>query len=202
MASARFVASATSPAGLPAHGLVEVAFAGRSNVGKSSLLGAVLGKPKLVRTSRTPGHTQSLNLFVIDSALALVDLPGYGFASVAKQRRAELERMLRAYLRERPALAGVVMLVDARREEVSELDRAFASWVIEGGTRLLPVITKADLVPKNRRGHVTKVIEEGLGVPRGSALLCSAHTGEGVKELVSALFQLRAEVSAPGSART
>ncbi len=198
MASARFVASATSPGGLPAHGLVEVAFAGRSNVGKSSLLGAVLGKAKLVRTSRTPGHTQSLNLFVLGSDLALVDLPGYGFASVGKQRRAELERMLREYLRERPALAGVVLLVDARREEVSELDRAFAGWVVAGGTRLLPVITKSDLVPRTRRDHVARVIEQGLGVPRGSALLCSARTGEGVKELVSALFQLRGELARGG----
>jgi GTP-binding protein len=196
--SARFVASATTPDKLPDLGLVEIAFAGRSNVGKSSLLGAVLGDPKLVRTSRTPGRTQGLNLFVRSGDLALVDLPGYGFAKLAKEKRAELERMLRAYFDARASLAGVVLLVDARREEVSELDRAFADWVIERARRLLVTVTKIDLVPKNRRKHVMRLIEDGLGIPQGSSLACSAHEGIGVKELLSSLYQLRTEVLAGG----
>lgn len=198
--SARFVASATTPDKLPDLGLVEIAFAGRSNVGKSSLLGSVLGDPKLVRTSRTPGRTQGLNLFVHDDALALVDLPGYGYAKLAKEQRSQLERMLRAYFDARSSLAGVVLLVDARRDKVSELDRAFADWVIERARRLLVVVTKIDLVPKPHRKHTTHLIEDGLGIPRDSALACSAHDGLGVKQLVSSLYQLRKEVTAGGEA--
>jgi GTP-binding protein len=191
----RFVASATSPKELPDLGVVEIAFAGRSNVGKSSLLGAVLGQPRLVRTSRTPGRTQALNLFTCGERLALVDLPGYGYAKLAKTQRHALEQMLRLYLRDRVPLRGVVLLVDARRDEVSELDRTFVEWVLAGSRQLLVVITKSDLVPKTRRHHSQSVIETGLGIPHGCALLCSAHTGEGVQELQRVLWQL-------GSAKT
>ena len=197
MSTGRFVASATKPADLPDLGGVEVAFAGRSNVGKSSLLGAVLGQAKLVRVSRTPGRTQALNLFVRGDGLALVDLPGYGYAKLSKAKRSSLESMLRSYLRDRQALRGVVLLVDARRYEVSALDRAFAEWVTLGSPQLLVVITKADLVPKTRRRQVASVIEDGLGIPRGSALLCSAHSGDGVAELGACLSQLRNEGERP-----
>jgi GTP-binding protein len=189
--SARFVASATKPEGLPDLGLVEIAFAGRSNVGKSSLLGAVLGDPKLVRTSRTPGRTQALNLFALDDVLAFVDLPGYGYAKLAKERRHELERMLRAYFEARRRHGGIVLLVDARRDEVSELDRAFTEWVVKAELQLLVAVTKIDLVPKNRKAHVLRLIEEGLGIPKGSALGCSSKTGEGVRELVNSVFELK-----------
>jgi GTP-binding protein len=197
--SARFVASANMPEGLPDLGLVEIAFAGRSNVGKSSLLGAVLGDPKLVRTSRTPGRTQALNLFALDDVLAFVDLPGYGYAKLAKDRRHELERMLRAYFEARRRHGGIVLLVDARRDEVSDLDRAFTEWVVNADLRLLVAVTKIDLVPKNRKDNVLKVIEQGLGIPRGSALGCSAKTGTGVRELVNSLFQLKNELEAPAA---
>jgi len=190
--TARFVASATKPDGLPELGLVE-------NVGKSSLLGAVLGQPKLVRTSRTPGRTQALNLFVLDDVLAFVDLPGYGYAKLAKERRSELERMLRSYFETRRRPGGIVLLVDARRDEVSDLDQAFTGWVLRASLRLLVAVTKIDLVPKNRRGNVLKVIERGLGIPPGSALGCSSKTGEGVRQLVSSLFELRAEVEPAGA---
>lgn len=193
--SARFVASANTPEGLPDLGLVEIAFAGRSNVGKSSLLGAVLGDPKLVRTSRTPGRTQALNLFALDDVLAFVDLPGYGYAKLAKDRRHELERMLRAYFEARRRNGGIVLLVDARRDEVSDLDKAFTEWVVNADLRLLVAVTKIDLVPKNRKDNVLKLIEQGLGIPRGSALGCSAKTGTGVRELVNSLFQLKNELA-------
>jgi GTP-binding protein len=185
----RFVASANRADGLPDLGLVEIAFAGRSNVGKSSLLGALMRQPDLVRTSRTPGRTQALNLFAAGE-LALVDLPGYGYAKLSKSERAGLDKLLRSYLLERETLAGVVLLVDARREEVSDLDRKFVRMVIECPRRLLVVINKADLVPKPRRRHVTILIEDGLDIPRGSSLLCSATTGEGLRELDAALHEL------------
>jgi GTP-binding protein len=188
----RFVASATDPAGLPITGLPEIGFLGRSNVGKSSLLGMVLGHPKLVRTSRTPGRTQALNLFVLENRLAFVDLPGYGFASLPKRQRAELDRLIRGYLTRRETLSGVVLMVDARRDDVSPLDRQMAAFVQEAGRPLLVAVTKADLVGKNKITGVVRRIEQGLGVPAGVALPCSAHEGEGKTELLNSLFEMRA----------
>jgi GTP-binding protein len=192
---ARFVASATGPEQLDELGDVEIAFAGRSNVGKSSLLAAVLGRPKLVRTSRTPGRTQSLNLFTLDDALALVDLPGYGYAKLPQERRRWLERMLKTYISSRRSLSGIVLLVDGRRQEISALDRAFIEWTVKSGARLLVVVTKIDLVPKPRRRQIARRIEAGLALPAGSVLMCSARTGEGVGELVGSLYELRGELS-------
>ena len=187
---ARFVTSAPRHDRLPAHGLPEVAFIGRSNVGKSTLLAAVLGQPKLVRTSRTPGRTQLLNLFEIDGRLALVDLPGYGYAKLSKGQRAQLDTMVQGYLRERGHLRGVVQVVDARREPVSELDAFVARWVLEQGRPLLIALTKIDLIPKNRRLQRAKVVEKQLGVPPGAAVVCSGKSGEGCDVLAKRLWEL------------
>jgi len=108
---------------------------------------------------------------------------------------------VRGYLRERRSLRGVVLLVDGRREEVSELDRVMVTWVVDAGRPLLVVITKIDLVPKNKRLRVARAIERQLGVPAGSALVCSAETGEGRNELYASLFELTrsAASDAPGT---
>ena len=159
----RFLLSASSVAGLPDLGLPEVALAGRSNVGKSSLLGQILQRPKLVRTSRTPGRTRALNLFLFERRLALMDLPGYGYAKLPKSERARLRTMLEGYIAEREPLLGVVLLLDIR---------------------------KVDLVGKNRRQHPVRQIERALGVPDGAAVLCSSETGDGRAELVARLAEL------------
>ncbi len=189
-AKTRFVASAVRQEQLPPLALPEVAVAGRSNVGKSSLLGMVLGHPQLVRTSRTPGRTQALNLFVFEDRLALVDLPGYGFAKVGKGKRSEMGTMIADYLRERSALAGVVLLVDARRTPVSPLDVQMAQLILDAGRPLLLVATKTDLVPKNRLLGELRRIETEIGAPSGTAIAVSAATGRGRAELVSSLFEL------------
>ena len=188
----RFLTSASSANGMPDFGMPEIAFAGRSNVGKSSLLGEILRKPKLVRTSRTPGRTQLLNVFSLDDELALVDLPGYGYAKLSKKQRACLDIMVTGYLKERVGLLGVVQLLDARRERVSEADRAIAEMVVGSSRRLLLVITKSDLIPKNQRIQQSRRIEKDLGVPVRTAILCSARTGEGRDELVRAMRELAA----------
>lgn len=175
---------------LPQLELPEFAFIGRSNVGKSSLLGMVLRRPKLVRTSRTPGRTQLINLFSFEDRMLLADLPGYGYAALSKEKRAAMQRMIHEYLEQRLQLRGVVQLLDARREEVSEEDRGVAEWVLAQGKQLLVVLTKIDLIPKNRRRHQAQLIEASLGVPRGCALTCSAETGEGRAELVARLGEL------------
>jgi GTP-binding protein len=187
----RFVASAPAPDRLPYLGLPEVGFVGRSNVGKSSLLGMALGQPKLVRTSRTPGRTQALNLFVLEDKLALVDLPGYGFAKLPKDKRDELGRLIASYVKGRDGLAGLVLLVDARRDDVSALDVEMVALAQAANRPLLVVVTKSDLIGKQRLRAVVRDIEKGLGVPEGCAIPCSSHSGEGRHELLQALFELR-----------
>jgi len=148
--AARFIQSASTPNGLPDLGLPEVAFVGRSNVGKSTLIGRTLGKPGLVRTSRTPGRTQLLNLFVLDEAIAIVDMPGYGYAKLPKTQRAAIDRLVQGYLTDRDGLKGVIQVVDARRDPVSDYDAFVSSWVLEQERPLLVALTKIDLIPKNQ----------------------------------------------------
>ncbi len=172
-------------------GLPEAAFIGRSNVGKSSLLARILKQPKLVRTSRTPGRTQMLNLFVFEERMALVDLPGYGYAKLPKTKRQALSNLINDYIRERQGLLGVVQVLDVRREKVTDLDRELADLVIQSGRRLLIALTKIDLVPKNRRVHHVRRIEKDLGLPSGLAVAVSAKSGEGRSEIISRLLDLR-----------
>ncbi len=189
---ARFVTSAPRVGDLPDHQLPEVAFCGRSNVGKSTLIGAVLGQPKMVRTSRTPGRTRLLNLFIVDEKLALVDLPGYGYAKLPKSERRKLDQMVQGYLGDRQGLAGVVQVIDARRDPVSEYDRFVAGWVLEQSRPLLLALTKSDQVAKNRRVGRARVIERQLAVPEGAAVICSGKGGFGIKELRKRLWELAA----------
>jgi GTP-binding protein len=113
--AARFLGAAATPGGGPPPGPPEVAIAGRSNVGKSSLINAVVGRRGLARTSGTPGRTRQLNFFAVDERLVLVDLPGYGFAVGPESERLAWRPLVETYLRERPTLRGVILLVDARR---------------------------------------------------------------------------------------
>lgn len=186
---AQFIESATTPSTLPIVGQVELAVIGRSNVGKSSLLGQLLGQEKLVRVSRTPGRTQLINLFQ-HGDLAWVDLPGYGYAKVSHTQRAAMRKMIESYLRERDALAGVLLLLDARRDEVSAQDREMSHLVLSAGRAMLPVVTKIDLIPKPRRLHQLAAIEKGLGVPRGFCVSCSSHSGEGLDKLKEHIGEL------------
>jgi GTP-binding protein len=168
----------------------EVAFAGRSNVGKSSLVGTLMGQPKLVRTSRTPGRTQLLNLFVHRDLLAIVDLPGYGYAKLSHTDRRRLSLMMREYVAARTCLRGVVVVLDARRETPSELDLEMVSWAMQANRQVLLAVTKCDLVPKTRRLHQTRLLEKAMGVPQGCALMCSSKSQEGLKELHRRLMEL------------
>jgi GTP-binding protein len=189
---AHFILSAPNADGLPDHDVPEIALAGRSNVGKSSLLGMLLGAPSLVRTSRTPGRTQLLNLFSLGDQLAFVDLPGYGYAKLSHTERARLSQIMRDYLGNRSLLRGVLLLLDARREEVAESDKAMAQFMLERGRPVLLVLTKADLVPKNIRKNRQRRLERSFGVPEGWSIMCSSKTREGEGELWQRLDELRA----------
>lgn len=189
----RYWTSGTKLDQLPPHGAVEVAFCGRSNVGKSSLLGMLLGSPRIVRTSRTPGRTQLVNLFNYGEDLVLADLPGYGYAKLSLQQRAQMHAMIGSYVRGREELRGVLLLLDARREEVAEQDRQMAAMAMEAGREVLLVATKSDLLGKNVRLNTLRRLEKSFGVPPGYTLACSSKTGEGKTELHARLRELAAK---------
>ncbi len=186
--SAEFVASAADPSQFPAGGLPEVAFAGRSNVGKSSLLNALLGHARLARVSRTPGRTRLLNFFRVvtsdrqGAAFLFVDLPGYGYAKAAKALQEQWGPMIEGYLSARPLLRGVILLTDVRRGEQDEV--SLARWVEAQGLGLVAVATKIDKLPRGQRAQGLRDLETLLGVP---VIGCSATTDEGTDEVWKAI---------------
>ena len=152
---ARFIAGAADPGALPPEGLPEIAFAGRSNVGKSSLVNALTGRRMLARTSKTPGRTRQLNFFDLGGELILVDLPGYGYADASKAAIESWTALVRRYLRSRAALRRVCLLIDARHG-VKEPDRPVLQMLDQAGISYQIVLTKAD---KLRAGELTATAE-------------------------------------------
>src|SRR6266436_2306237 len=140
---ARFVAGASEPSALPPEGLPEIAFAGRSNVGKSSLVNALTGRRMLARTSNTPGRTRQLNFFALDGRLMLVDLPGYGYAAASKSAVAAWTRLVQHYLRGRASLRRVCLLIDSRHG-IKEPDRPVMRLCDTSGLSYQVVLTKVD----------------------------------------------------------
>ncbi len=191
--NAEFITSATEPSQFPAGGLPEIAFAGRSNVGKSSLLNALLGRKNLARVSRTPGRTRLLNFFRVvvsdknGAEFVFVDLPGYGYAKVAKAVREQWGPMIEGYLSARSALRGVVLLTDVRRGEQDEIN--LVRWVQEQGLGLIAVATKIDKLPRGQRVQGIRDLESLLDVP---VIGCSAETGEGMDAVWKAIRALPA----------
>jgi GTP-binding protein len=186
--NARFVTSAADPAQFPPESLPEVAVVGRSNVGKSSLINALVGRD-LARTSRTPGRTRLVNWFEVDSKLYLVDLPGYGWADVSRELRDSWRPLIEAYLT-RDALAAVLLLVDIRRgAQDEELD--FVPWLKERDIAIAATLTKADKLAKNKRILEATKARRTLGLAR-DPFTVSALTGAGVEALRRAIFKLAA----------
>jgi len=180
--SAEFVKSATRPGNYPPAELPEVAFAGRSNVGKSSLINVLVNRKALVRTSSTPGRTQLINFFSINGTFHLVDLPGYGFAQVPLAVKKEWGPMVRTYLESRESLKAVVILFDIRRVPREE-DLQLLDWLEEFEIPTIPVITKADKVSRGQRDRQIKPILEATGLPRDAFTLFSATSREGRDEI-------------------
>ena len=174
----------------PAH--PEIAFVGRSNVGKSSLLNALTRRKKLAFTSRTPGKTQTINYFLVDDAFYFVDLPGYGYARVPEAVRRSWQPMIERYLDESERLRGVVALVDGRHPP-TRLDRRMVEWLSARSLPTLVVLTKADRVARTRREGRFHEAVEALGLDPEQALWFSSRTGEGREDLVDALRDLLSE---------
>jgi len=176
--SAEFVKSATAPAHYPETTLFEIAFAGRSNVGKSSLINVLVNRRGLVRTSSTPGRTQLINFFDINGDFSLVDLPGYGFAKVPLAVKKAWGPMVRTYLETRANLRGVVLLFDLRRVPRDE-DLQLLDWLEELDVPTIPVVTKADKVKRGQRAAHLKAIRDATGLPADAFTLFSAVSREG-----------------------
>ncbi|HUH00488.1 MAG TPA: ribosome biogenesis GTP-binding protein YihA/YsxC [Kofleriaceae bacterium] len=187
---ARFLISASQPDGFPPPGVPEVAFAGRSNVGKSSLINALTGHLSLARTSNTPGRTRLVNWFEVlppkGKPIAFVDLPGYGYAKVSKAMRAEWRPLIEAYLADRSVLRAVVVLVDARRGAELE-ERELIEWLLSHEIRVIPVLTKVDKLSKSKRKPAGAALVRELSLS-GQPVLFSAQSGEGQDELWRAIL--------------
>lgn len=185
---ARFLKSADSAAGFGDDSGAEVAFAGRSNSGKSSAINAILGRKDLARTSGTPGRTQLVNLFEIVPGRRIADLPGYGYAKVPPAMREHWRRLMEAYFRERDSLAGLVIVVDARRG-FGDNDEVMLQYAEARGCPVQVLLTKADKLGRNESRSVLRETQSALG-ERARAQLFSAQTREGVDAAQGALEAL------------
>lgn len=179
--SARFLVGAASPRQFPSPYLPEVAFVGKSNVGKSSLINSLLERKNLVKTSGSPGKTRQINFFLINERFCFADLPGYGFARVAKAERAAWRPLAEAYLGRRPVLRGVVMIVDARHA-TSPLDREMRAWLAHFGLPTVVVANKADKLGQGELARQRRLL--GGDLCGGELPLAySARTGQGRQAL-------------------
>jgi len=185
-----FVKSAVKPEHYPPAELPEIAFVGRSNVGKSSLINLLVNRKSLVRTSNTPGRTQLINFFSVNNdSFMLVDLPGYGFAKVPLAVKKGWGPMMGAYLSKRETLRGVVLILDVRRVPSSE-DMEMLDLLRSNGIPPILVITKCDKVSKNERKRQTQIISRTLQVQETDFLFFSALSREGVDAVWRAIDPL------------
>lgn len=162
-----------------------VAFFGRSNVGKSSVLESLLGVPGLVKISKTPGRTQQLNVFIVNRQMYFVDFPGYGFAKMPKKDREKIEKRMRWYITEAPRPTWTVLIIDAKVGP-THLDQEMLDFMQSNGHRLLVVANKADKVPAGKRSDADAAMRDALGI--SEIVWYSARTGEGKNVLFRTLF--------------
>lgn len=188
-----YTASAVNPNQYPVGSQPEIALAGRSNVGKSSLINKFINRKALARTSSIPGKTQTLNFYNINDSWYFVDLPGYGYAKVSKDIKNTWGKFIEDYLTSRPQLIGIIQIVDIRHPPTKD-DKEMFEWLQFRGLPYLLVITKADKIPKGQWKKSTDLILKDLGgnetIPRA---LFSAETGEGLEFLhdwVGALLEV------------
>ncbi|BBO90462.1 ribosome biogenesis GTP-binding protein YihA/YsxC [Desulfosarcina ovata] len=184
--SAEFVTSAVKPTQYPEALLPEVAFAGRSNVGKSSLINTLVNRKRLVKTSSTPGRTQLINFFTVNQNLSLVDLPGYGYARVPESVRRHWGPMIETYLKGRETLRAVVLILDIRRIPGIE-EQNFIDWLSLYGRAAILVLTKADKLSKSAQKKQRRAIAGALNVDETALTLFSAKTRQGLPQVWSAI---------------
>ena len=187
--SAEFVTSAVKPGQYPPPDYPEVAFAGRSNVGKSSLINKLVNRKRLVKTSSTPGRTQLINFFMVNGDLSLVDLPGYGYAKVPQAVKKNWGPMVEAYLAQRPSLKAVVVLMDLRRTPRAE-EFNLIQWLRHYEIPMILVLTKADKLSKTKQKKQCQAAADILGIEADALHLFSAKTGLGKDNLWALIEQV------------
>jgi GTP-binding protein len=191
--SADFIISAVGPDQFPDDGLPEIALAGRSNVGKSSLINRMIQRKNLARTSAQPGKTQQLNYYRINERLYFVDFPGYGYARVSKVQRQKWGEIAEAYITNREPLKLLILIIDIRHEP-SEDDKMMYEWLKHHGIRVCIVATKADKIPRGKWDKHVKMIKQSLHAhPEDSVVLFSSETGNGREALWDVIVEAIAE---------
>ncbi|MBC8181568.1 YihA family ribosome biogenesis GTP-binding protein [candidate division KSB1 bacterium] len=159
ISSAKFIGSFAHLKQLPKDKLPEIAFAGRSNVGKSSLINCLLNRKKIALTSSTPGKTRLLNYYTINENFYFVDLPGYGFAKVSRSERLSWKKLIESFITTNENLKGIVQIIDSRHG-ITKLDLEMLSWIHFIKLPLILVATKTDKLPNSKRGHLLKIIKQ------------------------------------------
>ena len=168
---------------LPENELPEVAFAGKSNVGKSSLINALMNRKAYARTSQQPGKTQTINYYHINEEMYLVDLPGYGFARASEEVKAKWGKLIEDYLHQSKMLHAVFLLIDIRHAP-SNNDRIMYNWILRNGYQPIIIATKLDKIKRSQIQKNVKAIREGLGVQPGTTIIpFSAETKQGREEI-------------------
>jgi GTP-binding protein len=190
--SAEFIKSAVKPSQYPPPELPEIAFSGRSNVGKSSLINTIVNRKRLVKTSSTPGRTQLINFFTINDIFSFVDLPGFGYAKVPAAVKKKWGPMIETYLSTRATLKGVVLILDLRRTPGPE-ERNFIDWLDHYGLGKILVATKADKLSKTKQKAQLRIIHESLGVEPADLILFSAKTRMGKEAVWEAIEAVLAD---------
>ena len=175
---------------IPDNQLPEIAFAGKSNVGKSSLINALMNRKSLARTSAQPGKTQTINFYNINDELYFVDLPGYGYAKVSQQEKEKWGKMIEKYLHRSKVLQAVFLLVDIRHEPTAN-DRQMYEWILANGYHPIVIATKLDKINRSQIAKQVKLVKQGLGVDKDTIVIpFSAETKQGREEIYALIDQL------------
>ena len=177
---------------IPQNELPEIAFAGKSNVGKSSLINALMNRKSLARTSSQPGKTQTINFYNINDALYFVDLPGYGYAKVSQQEKEKWGKMIERYLHQSNVLKAVFLLIDIRHDP-SANDKTMYEWILANGFHPIIIATKADKINRSQLQKQIKAVRQGLGAGKDTVVLpFSAQTKQGREEIYGVIDRLMA----------
>lgn len=181
-----FLKSCTKVKEYPLYNYPEFAFLGRSNVGKSSLINMLVNRHDLVKTGSRPGVTQTINFFVLNDSISLVDLPGYGFAKVPANLKKSFIPMVKSYLSSKRNIKLVFMLIDIRRKP-GDFEHEILSYLMENKIPVAVTVTKSDKLSKNQRIKNLRLIENELGLEKDSLFITSSESGEGKKDILKLL---------------
>jgi len=180
--SVSFIKSAVAPKDYPETALPEIAVAGRSNVGKSSLINRLVNRRRIAKVSNTPGRTQLLNFFEVNGEFILCDLPGYGFAKVPKKLKAGWAKMVETYLSTRPQIKALLLLMDVRRTP-GDWEKQLINWTSVHGYALVPVVTKVDKLAVSKRKPAIAKVARSIGVTSEQVIGWSSTSGQGLEPL-------------------